>query len=301
MTAWALPILRAQGFLYDSSYFPGAYGPAPHLAGRAPAGGLVADLGEGLWEVEVPSVPVAGRSVPWGGSGYFRLCPYAMFRLGVRRILRRRGQFVFYLHPWEIDPNQPRLGTSRLGRFRHYRNLHDTEARLRTLLQDFKFGRLIDVVDQPHTMRATAGLTGAYAEYTRVGAAATLRLPENVSFQEGALVEPLAVGLNAVAKARLEPGDSVLIVGAGPVGVAVALWCRFFGARHIVVSDLIGRRAERAVEFGATAAIDASDLSIPAASATAGSQDCDGCDRGRKHPRKSTHLHAPGWSGPSIQ
>ena len=85
-----------------------------------------------------------------------------------------------------------------------------------------------------------------------------MRLPEAVSFHEGALVEPLAVGLNAVAKARLEPGDAVLIVGAGPVGIAVALWCRFFGARHIVVSDLIGKRAERAIDFGATAMIDAS-------------------------------------------
>ena len=87
--------------------------------------------------------------------------------------------------------------------------------------------------------------------------------PNAVSFHEGALVEPLAVGLNAVRKARLEPGDTVLIVGAGPVGIAVALWCRFFGARHVVVSDLIGRRAERAVAFGATGAIDASREDVP--------------------------------------
>jgi len=107
------------------------------------------------------------------------------------------------------------------------------------------------------TMRASAGLPGAYAEYTRVGAATTLRLPDSVGFAEGALVEPLAVGLNAVRKARLEAGDTVLIIGAGPVGISVALWCRFFGARHILVSDLIGARAERAVDFGATAAIDA--------------------------------------------
>jgi (R,R)-butanediol dehydrogenase/meso-butanediol dehydrogenase/diacetyl reductase len=108
------------------------------------------------------------------------------------------------------------------------------------------------------TMRATAELTGAYAEYTRVGATSALRLPEAVSYHEGALVEPLAVGLNAVRKARLEPGDTVLIVGAGPVGISVAMWCRFFGARHVVVSDLIGQRAERAGAFGATGAIDAS-------------------------------------------
>ena len=113
-------------------------------------------------------------------------------------------------------------------------------------------------------MRATSTQAGAYAEYTRVGASAALRLPESVSFQEGALVEPLAVGLCAVRRARMEPGDSVLIIGAGPIGIAVALWCRFFGARHIVVSDLVGERAERAIEFGATAAINASREDVPA-------------------------------------
>ncbi|MGH6903659.1 MAG: zinc-dependent alcohol dehydrogenase, partial [Geminicoccaceae bacterium] len=113
-------------------------------------------------------------------------------------------------------------------------------------------------------MRASAELPGAYAEYTRVGAATTLRLPESVSFAEGALVEPLAVGLNAVSKARLEAGDTALIVGAGPVGIAVALWCHFFGARHIVVSDLVGARSERAIAFGATAAIDASREDVSA-------------------------------------
>jgi len=106
--------------------------------------------------------------------------------------------------------------------------------------------------------RASPALAGAYAEYARIGAHSTIRLPEAVSFQEGALVEPLAVGLNAVGKARLEPGDTVLIVGAGPVGISVAMWSRFFGARHVVVSDLIAERAERASAFGATGAIDSS-------------------------------------------
>ncbi len=107
-------------------------------------------------------------------------------------------------------------------------------------------------------IRATHANPGAYAEYTRIGMQETFRLPENVSFQEGALIEPLAVGLHAVKRASLNPGDTVLIIGGGPVGLSVALWCQFFGARHIVVSDLIISRAECASRFGATGAIDAS-------------------------------------------
>ena len=105
--------------------------------------------------------------------------------------------------------------------------------------------------------RASPELTGAYAEYTSVGEAETLKLPDNVTFHAGALVEPLAVGLNAVKRAGLEANNSVLVIGAGPVGLSVALWCRFFGARDVIVSDLVEARATRCVEFGATAAIDA--------------------------------------------
>jgi len=112
--------------------------------------------------------------------------------------------------------------------------------------------------------RASNKLTGAYAEFTRVGAAETLRLPESVDYDLGALVEPLAVGLAAVRRARLSQGDAVLIVGGGPVGLSVALWCRFFGARHVIVSDLVRARAERATEFGATAAIDATKEDVAA-------------------------------------
>lgn len=99
--------------------------------------------------------------------------------------------------------------------------------------------------------------TGGYAEYVRVGERESLRLPAHFGPGDGALVEPLAVGLHAVARAGLRPGENVLIVGAGPIGLAVALWCRHFGARHIVASDLARARVEAAARFGATAAIDA--------------------------------------------
>ncbi len=100
-------------------------------------------------------------------------------------------------------------------------------------------------------------LPGAYAEYVRVGARETLALPDAVGNVAGALVEPLAVGLHAVHVARLERAEGVLIVGAGPIGLAVAAWCRFFGARDVVVSDLVPARLERAASLGATACVDA--------------------------------------------
>ena len=102
-------------------------------------------------------------------------------------------------------------------------------------------------------------LPGAYAEYVRVGARETLALPDAVGDRAGAMVEPLAVGLHAVHVARLERAESVLVVGAGPIGFAVAAWCRFFGARDVVVSDLVPARLERAAQLGATACVDARD------------------------------------------
>jgi (R,R)-butanediol dehydrogenase/meso-butanediol dehydrogenase/diacetyl reductase len=112
--------------------------------------------------------------------------------------------------------------------------------------------------------RGSAEITGAYAEYTRVGSSVAVLMSESMSFQDGALVEPLAVGLRGVRRARTEPGDTALIIGAGPVGLAVALWCNFFGVRHIVVSDLVAARAEQSARFGATASIDASTQDVAA-------------------------------------
>ncbi|MDP6342971.1 MAG: alcohol dehydrogenase catalytic domain-containing protein [Alphaproteobacteria bacterium] len=105
-------------------------------------------------------------------------------------------------------------------------------------------------------------LHGAYAEYVRVGAAEALRLPDGVDYQTGALVEPLAVGLHAVKAAAIGPGDAVLVVGAGPIGLAVALWCRFFGARRVAVSDLLPGRLDKAAALGATDVIDASQEDV---------------------------------------
>lgn len=103
---------------------------------------------------------------------------------------------------------------------------------------------------------------GAFAELVTMSAAGAFVLPESVDARLGALVEPLAVARHALDRTVMERGESVLVLGAGPVGVAVALWARHFGAREVVVSDPVRHRRMLAEHLGATATIDpgASDV-----------------------------------------
>ncbi|MGD0189961.1 MAG: zinc-binding dehydrogenase [Rhizomicrobium sp.] len=111
---------------------------------------------------------------------------------------------------------------------------------------------------------------GAYAQYVRVGAGSGHRLPDAVSFREGAMVEPLAVGLHAVDMAKMARGATVLVVGAGPVGLSVMLWANFLGARHVIVSEKTEVRRKMAARFGATDAIDPSQPMTPQVEKIAG-------------------------------
>jgi (R,R)-butanediol dehydrogenase/meso-butanediol dehydrogenase/diacetyl reductase len=120
---------------------------------------------------------------------------------------------------------------------------------------------------------ATVGLGqshGAYAEFVRIGASSGYRLPQSVSFREGAMVEPLAVGLHAVDMAKMARGATVLVIGAGPVGLATMLWANFLGARHVIVSEKAEIRKEMAARFGATDAIDPSQPLTPQVEKIAG-------------------------------
>jgi polysaccharide deacetylase family protein (PEP-CTERM system associated) len=135
---WAFELLEKYGFSYDSSVFPVAFHPdygipdAPLEPYRAT---------EGLYEFPISCIDVLGRRLPVGGGGYFRLLPYAWTRFGIETVNRvDRRPAIFYIHPWEIDPDQPRLPCGLLTRIRHYRNLHRTEDRLHRLLDDFRFG-----------------------------------------------------------------------------------------------------------------------------------------------------------------
>jgi Domain of unknown function (DUF3473) len=90
---------------------------------------------------------VLGKRIPVAGGGYFRLFPYWFTRWALSAVNREdQMPFVFYLHPWEIDPGQPRVPASLLSRFRHYNNLHKCEPRLRALLGDFRFSTMREVL-----------------------------------------------------------------------------------------------------------------------------------------------------------
>lgn len=137
---WALDTLIDAGFQYDSSIFPirhDRYG----LPGAAPEPGRVtAPSGRTLVEFPMSAASFFGLQVPVSGGGYFRILPYWLTRAGLKQINERHGRpFTFYLHPWEVDPAQPRFKVSALSSFRHYTNLARCEARLRRVLSDFSF------------------------------------------------------------------------------------------------------------------------------------------------------------------
>jgi polysaccharide deacetylase family protein (PEP-CTERM system associated) len=143
---WALDVLIEEGYEYDASIFPirhDRYGIADaprHLHKLARSAG-------GLIEAPPSTVRLGGVNLPIAGGGYFRLLPYAWTRWGMARVNRvEQRPVIFYLHPWEIDPDQPRMDVGRVSRLRHYRNLHVTAARLERLLRDFAFGPLADLL-----------------------------------------------------------------------------------------------------------------------------------------------------------
>lgn len=144
---WALDIVHELGFEYDSSIFPvhhDVYGipGAPRRPGviDTPSGGR-------LVEFPPSTTRILGLRVPVAGGGYFRLLPYWLTRHGLRKINRdERQAFIFYLHPWEVDPDQPRIEAGWLSRFRHYTNLRRTQQRLRRLVGEFQFTTVRNVL-----------------------------------------------------------------------------------------------------------------------------------------------------------
>jgi polysaccharide deacetylase family protein (PEP-CTERM system associated) len=156
---WAFDCLQQAGYRYSSSVYPvrhDHYGmPDASRVRYAPRAGLA--------ELPLPTVRSFGRNFPAGGGGYFRLLPYPVSRWLIGQFNRSTGEpAIFYMHPWEIDPGQPRVpGTDLKTRFRHYVNLHRVEARLDRLLSDFAWDR----IDRLFALREPATAPLAVAEH----------------------------------------------------------------------------------------------------------------------------------------
>ena len=173
-TMWAIQILIEEGYVYDSSIFPvvhdryGVPSANPHLHQLSTPAGI-------LWEVPPSTVKCFGVRLPIAGGGYFRLYPYAVLRALLRKLEGEGCPLVMYMHPWEFDPDQPRMEGSIVSRVRHYLNLHKTEERMRALLHDFSFEpirRVFPQIDEAHSGKLIApsvaqnALTGATSPST---------------------------------------------------------------------------------------------------------------------------------------
>lgn len=152
---WALDILVECGFQYDSSIFPVRHDRYGMPGSNRWPHRLSTGRGNEIAEFPLSTAKIFGMTLPVAGGGYFRIYPYAVTRWAINSINRKEGKpFIFYLHPWEVDPDQPRIRASYLSRFRHYHNLKHTEQRLRNLLMDFKFAPVVEVMERQGLLRS---------------------------------------------------------------------------------------------------------------------------------------------------
>jgi polysaccharide deacetylase family protein (PEP-CTERM system associated) len=146
---WALDILAESGFRYDSSLFPVLHDRYGIPGANRRLHELRTPAGHSLVEVPPSTVPVGRAILPVGGGGYLRLYPLRLTRWALERLNRREGlPLVLYIHPWEVDPGQPRIGAPWLSRFRHYYGLRSTVGKLRTLMTRYPFGTISRVIEE---------------------------------------------------------------------------------------------------------------------------------------------------------
>lgn len=135
-----LKIIEDCGYLYDSSYnsfdMHGRYG---HLGlSTYKKNGISVNISGNFYELPISNIQLGNRIAPWGGGGYFRITPSPIFHLGVKSILKKEGAYLLYMHPWEIDPDQPRVKEApAFYKFRHYVNLKKTSSKLIKFFRSF--------------------------------------------------------------------------------------------------------------------------------------------------------------------
>ena len=160
---WALDILAEEGFEYDSSIFPIRH----DLYGIPDADRWIHQKklpsGQSIWELPPSTVRIGKMNLPFGGGGYLRLQPMAFTRWAIKTTHRQEGQpFMIYFHPWELDPEQPRLQGSWKSRLRHYRGLGKTESRLEEILAAGTFQPFVNFV-RGYERRMPAMAAGGFA------------------------------------------------------------------------------------------------------------------------------------------
>ena len=144
---WALEILKEEGFLYDSSIFPirhDYYG-IPDACRWIHEEKLPS--GQTIWEFPLSTVRFGNMNVPFGGGGYLRMLPMPFTRWAIEATHREGRPVLVYFHPWELDPDQPKLAGSWKSRLRHYRGLATTETRLQELLSTNKFQPFVNLLE----------------------------------------------------------------------------------------------------------------------------------------------------------
>ncbi len=133
--------IEQAGYTYDSSYNSfsahGRYGTIDLSA--APKKDGLFKISDRFYELPLSNLKLMRKIFPLGGGGYFRLYPFPFFKLGMKLVLKKDSAFVFYAHPWEFDPEQPRVEQASTGfKFRHYINLDKTETKLKNLINSFQ-------------------------------------------------------------------------------------------------------------------------------------------------------------------
>jgi len=162
---WALEVLVEEGFTVDSSIFPVVHDRYGYPGADQRLHQIHTNAGS-IWEFPLAISQFGRWNIPVSGGGYFRLFPYRFTRRCLNKLNRAGQPFAFYVHPWEIDPEQPRIrGAGGLSNFRHYVNLASTERKLSRLLSAFRFGAIADVIAQheAHTVRSASRARKAVA------------------------------------------------------------------------------------------------------------------------------------------
>ena len=137
-----LSLVEEAGYLYDSSFnsfkLNKRYGQIELelITGQM---AFHIQMSDRFYELPISNVKIGGQVFPWGGGGYFRLFPLKLFKQGVQSILKKQGAYLFYMHPWEIDPEQPHVKAAPFFyRLRHYTNMGSTFSKLSAFFEGFK-------------------------------------------------------------------------------------------------------------------------------------------------------------------